>query len=268
MPSSDNQASPRSPSSGTIVLCLPDTADRRVLAEWLDERHDVLAADSDTIRSAAFDLCIVDDESLTEYRTVLTERKEREQPVLLPYLLVTRRQDEAASTPQVQRLVDELLIVPTTKTKLGWRVENLLNRRKLSGELRRSKERFRLLFQGAPDPVVAVSSNGRISNVNEAFYDEFGFEEGELVETPFADLEFVTREPDEDTDANENTRTLYWELDDGSSLIMSLHINEVDFGGSVTEYIGIFRDITSSTERIERLEREEERLQGLHWSRE
>lgn len=271
MSPSHNQQSPISPASGTVLPLLADAENQRLLTEWLAERHDVLAGEPASICDGAFDLCIVDDQALAEHHATLTVRKESEKPAFLPYLLVTRRQDEAKSTPQVQRLIDDLLRVPTTKKELAWRVSNLLNRRQLSIKLRRlkeqSEERFRLLFQAAPDPVVVVSSNGLISNANKAFYNKFGFEESDLTQTRFDDLGFIVRETNEESDAKQTNSTVYWEQDRGDPLVMDVHISKVEFDNNITEYIGIFRNITETANKIDELEEEQKRLKGLHWSR-
>ena len=84
-------------------------------------------------------------------------------------------------------------------------------------------------------------------------------------QVPFADLGFRFQETD--TDAERDAHRLYWTSPDGDTLVMKLHVSSVNHGDSRTESIGIFRDITETTQRIEELEREQERLQGLHWSR-
>jgi signal transduction histidine kinase len=59
-------------------------------------------------------------------------RKEREQPVFLPVLLVTSRPDVKMITRQVWRSVDELIITPIERPELRARMEILLRARSLS----------------------------------------------------------------------------------------------------------------------------------------
>jgi hypothetical protein len=48
---------------------------------------------------------------------------------------------------------------------------------------------------------------------------------------------------------------------------MDFHINSVEVDQNVTEWVGIFRDITEHKTRVEELQRERKRLEGLIWSR-
>ncbi|WP_458211071.1 PAS domain-containing protein [Haladaptatus sp. NG-SE-30] len=69
--------------------------------------------------------------------------------------------------------VDEIVTTPIEKAVLQARIDGLLERRRLSVELEREKEaseeRFRTLFQTAPDPVFVLDTDGRIQAVNDAF---------------------------------------------------------------------------------------------------
>jgi PAS domain-containing protein len=69
--------------------------------------------------------------------------------------------------------VDEIITTPIEKAVLQARIDGLLERCRLSVELEREKEeseeRFRTLFQTAPDPVFVLDPDGRIQAVNDAF---------------------------------------------------------------------------------------------------
>lgn len=266
-----NRPSPPVSSHERVLPLLADADNRRLLTEWVTDRYEVVTAEPASIHDAAFDLCIVDDQSLAAHRTALAERKEREAPAFLPYLLVTRSDDAETIASSVQEAVDDILTIPAAQAKLAWRVTNLLKQRHLSCELRRlkeeSEERFRLLFQAAPDPIVVVSSDKLVSKANEAFYRTFGFDEGELDQVPFDDLGFWSPEAEEDTETDQTRPTLYWKRDGGKVLVMDFHINSVEVDQNVTEWVGIFRDITEYKTRVEELERERKRLEGLNWSR-
>lgn len=263
MPSSHSDSTP----DGSILPLLADAENRQLLTEWMEKQYDIVAPEPDSIHEAAFDLCIVDDQALAAHQQALAERKEREAPSFLPYLLVTRQQDTETITPEVQNAVDEILTVPTTKAELTWRVGNLVSRRNLSRELKQSDERFQLLFQSVPDPVVVVSSEGVILNSNTAFNRKFEFAESELDRVKFTDLGFVSEGTDEDSGAEQTTHTLYWNQNEGDTLALELNISPVELDEDLVEWIGVFRDITKSKKRIDELEQNHTRLKGLHWSR-
>ena len=113
---------------------------------------------------------------------------------------------------------------------------------------------------------LSVDSLNSNSNVNEAFIRTFGFDKSGLGQTAFNDFGFSQSNSGEDTGADGPHHRVFWERDDGTTLFMELHVNPVKQSGTILEWIGIFRDITTSVNEIEELERERQHLDGLHWS--
>src|SRR5581483_4525008 len=67
-------------------------------------------------------------------------KKQEEEPVLFPVLLVTARQNIGVFTGPLFKLVDEVVLTPVEKVELIARVEMLLRARRLSLELRLRKD--------------------------------------------------------------------------------------------------------------------------------
>jgi signal transduction histidine kinase len=123
-----------------VLLLLDQKENQQLLAEELAGRHEVLIGATDGALNERFDLCVVDGRSLDRLWEQVHQRKEREQPIFLPVLLVTSRPDVKMITRQVWRSVDELIITPIERPELRARMEILLRSRSLSLALQQRAE--------------------------------------------------------------------------------------------------------------------------------
>jgi signal transduction histidine kinase len=123
-----------------VLLMLDQKENQQLLADELAARHEVLIGAADEALNARFDLCVVDGRSLDRLWEKVHARKQREQPVFLPVLLVTSRPDVKMITRQVWRSVDELIIAPIERSELRARMEILLRARSLSLSLQQRVE--------------------------------------------------------------------------------------------------------------------------------
>ncbi len=115
-----------------VLLLMAHKENRRLLAGWLATRHEVVLPDSAAPQNEPFDLGIVDGPALEAYGSWVRAAKEAEQPIFLPFLLVTPRQGIGLATRHLWETVDELIIGPVEKAELRARVETLLRVRQLS----------------------------------------------------------------------------------------------------------------------------------------
>ena len=130
-----------------ILLFLEHTENRRLLSAWLSMRYEVLLSNSEVqsghavpLLDTAFDLCIIDGPNLDNLWEWVRARKKVEQPVFLPFLLITLRPDVKLITRHLWQSVDELVTKPIEKMELQARVEILLRSRQLSLELKTANE--------------------------------------------------------------------------------------------------------------------------------
>jgi signal transduction histidine kinase len=130
-----------------ILLVLDNKTNRRLLSEFLSAYHSIVEHPAGQQLDEAFDLCIIDDTSLSECRENLEERRDAEQPGILPVLLVTHRQDVWARIPHLWQLVDESIMVPVAKLELQSRVEILLRARRISLDLKLRNEDLEAFIQ-------------------------------------------------------------------------------------------------------------------------
>ncbi|ADJ14292.1 bacterio-opsin activator domain-containing protein [Halalkalicoccus jeotgali] len=136
-----------------ILLLIDRDENRRLLAEWLSNRHEVVGSLDEGNPKRSPDLCILDRASLERHASRLAKRKRAAEPVFLPYLLVVSQQHLTEISSEiwsqidavVQEGVDELITAPVKKTELHGRIENLLRTRELSVDLRDRNDELRTL---------------------------------------------------------------------------------------------------------------------------
>ena len=151
------------------VLLLQDHKEnQQLLAGELAGRHEVLVGATDDALNEDFDLCVVDGRSLDRLWAQVQRRKESEQPIFLPVLLVTSRPEVKMITRQVWRSVDELIITPIEKPELRARMEILLRARSLSLALQQRAVEAEQAAR-ARDEVLAVVAHDLRNPVNLVF---------------------------------------------------------------------------------------------------
>ncbi|MGH2507237.1 MAG: sensor histidine kinase, partial [Ktedonobacteraceae bacterium] len=93
-----------------------------------------------------FDLCLIDGPMLDRTWKLVQTRKKLEQPVLLPFVLITLRKDVDMVTRHLWQTTDELILAPIEKVELQARVEVLLRARRLSLDLKLRNEDLESYF--------------------------------------------------------------------------------------------------------------------------
>src|SRR2546425_8134349 len=159
-----------------ILPLLDHKENNRLLKEWLSTRHEILTSDSEPVINAPFDLLIIDSLALDRLWAEVQTRKQVEQPVFLPVLLITSRKDVGMTTRHLWKSVDDLIVSPVEKVELQARVESLLQARKFSLEL---EHRFRSLFDGVPIGLYRTTATGQILDVNLSLVKILGYPDSE-----------------------------------------------------------------------------------------
>ena len=115
-----------------ILLLIDHRQNRHLLAEWLTQHYQVMVPEADDALQEAFDLVIVDGPPLDRLWSQVQQRKQAEEPLFLPVLLLTSRQGVDLVTRHLWRAIDEVVLRPIEKVELQARVEILLRARRLS----------------------------------------------------------------------------------------------------------------------------------------
>ncbi|WP_136717065.1 PAS domain S-box protein [Halorientalis salina] len=255
----DDGALPGDTSPATRVrLLVDDDRNRELLADWLSESYEVGVGTGDD----PFDMCIVDPASFVRHREWLVDHKERTHPVFVPVVLVSREPPSERLDPadwtDIDGLyvIDEIVSVPVEKSVLYRRLENLLERRRLSqrlaGRLEQSQERFRTLFDATPDPVLVLSAAHEIQYVNDAFCERFETDRDPVLETRLESLtsfssstaETIGDQVDRQLDGQAvETTEISYETPDGSRRYAEIKISTLEAPAS-DDAVVIMRDVT------------------------
>lgn len=118
----------------SILVAVDHSENQRLLLEWLGKFHQVIAHTDENFEMA-FDLGVFDGRALDRLWRQIHLRKNAVQPLYLPILLITTRQDISLITRRLWQVIDEIIITPIEKPELYVRVEVLLRARRLSLEL-------------------------------------------------------------------------------------------------------------------------------------
>ena len=254
----------------TIQLLIRDDRNRELLAGALEDSHTIAdrPASEQAFLDAEIDLVLVDSETFRAQRDMLEAKRAATEPVFLPYLLFLGESDPDQASGAVWTLVDEVVSTPIDRAELRNRLSNLLRRRDLSVELKRrqafTEERFRTLFESTPDPIVVVSEDGIVNEVNDAFAtlvdrardDLVGTHVGDVSLEPTTSVERLLVRVDGSDDA-----TLEIVAADGQTHVTELNVDVVEELGQAAERIGIFRDVTGREAYKDKLERQVDQLE-------
>lgn len=202
--------------SSRILVFLEQTENRRLLSQWLEIHYQVTvgeaqvqARDALPLLAEPFDLCILDGVALDHLWEWVQARKKVEQPVFLPFLLITPYADVKLITRHLWQSVDELISKPIEKLELQARVEILLRSRQLSlqlkqtneqlqnqiaqrqqaeaqrekafHELQESEARFRRLVEFNMIGIMLADTSGKITEANDALLNTIGYTREDLL---------------------------------------------------------------------------------------
>jgi diguanylate cyclase (GGDEF)-like protein len=130
-----------SPAPARLLIQIRNKIDRQLLEQWLSGSYQVLLPESESVLDEPFDLAIIDGPNLKRLRPKVRARRKEEEPVFLPFLLLTVRRKGGRPARHLGRLVDDLILRPLHQEELLARVANLLRRRRLSLELKKEHDR-------------------------------------------------------------------------------------------------------------------------------
>src|SRR3984893_4929542 len=184
-----------------ILVLMDHKENRRLLAEWLANRHTVLPQETEEAVDEPYDLCILDGTALDRLADRIQDRKKYQQTVFLPFLLVTGEQHVGFVARHLWTSLYEVIHSPIDKVELQARIEVLLRARRQAvalrqaGEraLRQSEERLGLLIEGVPDyALFLIDPSGHVSGWNAGAERLLGYEAEEIIGQPFS--QFFTHE--------------------------------------------------------------------------
>ena len=126
------------PTRDHILLFVESKADRRLLRQFLASRSQVTDGTAEPDLDGAFDLVVTDAAWLQRLAPRIVSRRQEEQPLFLPFLLVCNPRERTQAVEYLGSCVEDVAYVPIRKAELQARIEGLLHTRALSLESRRN----------------------------------------------------------------------------------------------------------------------------------
>jgi diguanylate cyclase (GGDEF)-like protein len=161
-----------------VLLQVRKKKDRRRLEEWLSKTYHILLPHPEAPFQDPFDLAIIDGPSLRQLRPKVRARRKAEQPIFLPFLLLTVRRRGSTPSRHLGPVVDDLLIRPLNENELQARVANLLRMRHWSIELK--KEHDRVMKLAVTDDVSGFHNTRYLHRYLDRLLDTPGANPGEV----------------------------------------------------------------------------------------
>ena len=121
-----------------VLLLIDNKRDRKTIEDALE--YEIWPEDIEHPLDQNFELAIIDGPSLKRWRSKIRRRRKAEEPVLLPFLLVTSRRKGSMPVRHLGGLVDDVIARPIDITELKARIANLLRMRRLSLELKKEHD--------------------------------------------------------------------------------------------------------------------------------
>lgn len=144
-----------------ILVLVSNQQNQRLVADYIAGiGHRPLLARGTRELDLPFDLGIVDGPALQQFEAEILERKSRERPVALPFLLITSHKELGMAQCYLWRIIEEIILMPIEKIEFHARIENLLVARRLSAEFGSA------VLTSAPAPVFVMEPNGRVRTCN------------------------------------------------------------------------------------------------------
>jgi diguanylate cyclase (GGDEF)-like protein len=152
-----------------ILLEIKRKTERRQLEDWLSKAHHIILPNAEQPLQEQFDLAIIDGASLKQLSKQVRDRRRADEPVFLPFLLLTVRRGGKLPARHLGRLVDDLILRPISEQELRARVANLLRMRRLSLDLKHEHDRVMKL--AVTDDVSGFNNTRYLHRYLDRFFD-------------------------------------------------------------------------------------------------
>ncbi|MHC1765293.1 MAG: GGDEF domain-containing protein [Verrucomicrobiia bacterium] len=137
-----------------VLLELQRELDRSRIGDWLRDDYEIVVSAAERPLDPECELVIIDGPSFKELRAQIRKKREAEEPVMLPFLMLAARRGRRVR--DLGRLVDDLVFRPLHEGELKARVANLLRMRRMSQDFK--KEHDRVMKLAVTDDVTGFNN--------------------------------------------------------------------------------------------------------------
>jgi len=261
--------------TAVVGLLFGHDENRHKLSAWFEETSAFTSREiTPASPSVQVDLILVDEPALTQHRDWIRSRKDAEESLFYPVLLV-HTTDEPSFADGVWEIVDDTASVPVNPPTLKHRLENLLKRRhlseNLSTELERTEARYRTVFEAVNDAILVIDpERDRILDCNPRAAEVLGYSESELRElSPVEDLHPTNGDAYEcflkrvSTEKRSRTENLVCTTREGTEI--EVEVSASTLGSQAdSEVVFSIRDVTERREQAQQIEDQRNQLAQLN----
>lgn len=122
-----------------IIIFVERKKDLELIKGYIDQKYEVVEGSADFLEEP-FDMAIFDLGFLERLKENALKRKEGDELVFLPYLIITEEQNYRSIPEWVWEVADEAMISPFERLKLEKRLEVLLRTRSYSKKLKKAND--------------------------------------------------------------------------------------------------------------------------------
>jgi PAS domain S-box-containing protein len=258
-----------------VGLLFEHEENRRRLAAWFRELSGFTPREiSPPDTSSQEELILVDEPALARHRDWLQSQKGTESRQFHPIVLVHTMTDSSFGE-EVWEIIDDTAPVPIEPATLTHRLENLLERRRLSknlsNELERTEEQYRAVFEAVNDAMLIIDSErDRILDCNPRAAEVLGYSESELLSlSPSKELHPTNTDSYEHflecviTEQRGRTDDLVCTTKGGSTIEAEVSASTLD-GQDGSKVVFCIRDVTERREQSRKLESQRDQLAQLN----
>ncbi|SEW34817.1 PAS domain S-box protein [Halobacterium jilantaiense] len=258
-----------------VGLLVENDENCRQLATWFRKQPEFTSRElSPSASPPETDLVVVDEPSVARYQDWLQSRKDQADSQFYPILLVYTT-DDPSFTDSVWEIIDDTVSAPVDPPTLEHRLENLMERRRLSENrsttLERTEARYSAVFEAVNDAILVIDAEeDSVLNCNSRATDVLGYAESELVAlSPAEDLYptnadayecFIDRVIDE---GKSQTVELVCKTGYGSEIEVEASASPLDCQAGSRVVFSIC-DVTEHPERARRIESQRDRPAQLN----
>jgi len=248
-----------------VGLLVENDENRRQLATWFREQSAFTSRElSPSTVPPETDLLVVDEPAVDRHQDWIQSRKGTAEPQFYPVLLAYTT-DDPSVTDRVWEIIDDTVSIPVDPATIERRLENLMERRRLSKNrsttLERTQERYSAVTEAVNDAILVIDTeNDRVLDCNSRATDVLGYSESEILAlSPAEDLYranadtyecFVDRVIGE---GKSRTEQLACTTGYGSEIEVEISASPLD-GQANSSAVFSIRDVTERRERTRRIE--------------
>ena len=152
-----------------VLLLVKNKQSRQILEVALTKFYEIIPEETEEPLKSEFDLAVIDGPTLKRWRSKVRVSREDDEPVFLPFLLLTVRRGGTIPLRNLGRLVDDVIVKPINRDELRARVANLMRRRELSLNLKKEHDQVSRL--SVTDDVTGFNNTRWLHRFLDKFYD-------------------------------------------------------------------------------------------------